>query len=170
MPSAEYCQGVYDQLVWNGFPNAAKQMAGEAHNNADFLGEFPNIPDGIKEDMQSCAGMTATKMIEEAVAGMTPEERKAEKKRTKAKAEKAKAGSRGKLAIQDPGTISSAEAYGEIMAAIDAEDAKAGPLGFLTGAGPFGIPRWVLWAGGAFIAYQAITGGARAYGRARGSK
>ena len=170
MATEEYCQGVYDQLVWNGFPNAAKQMAGEAHNNADFLIEFPHIPAGIKKDMQACAGMTAEKIIAKAVAGMTPAERKAEKKRVGKKAKAAKAGAKGTLAIQDPGTISSHEAYGQIKDALDAQELADSPFGFLTGKGLMGVPKWVWWAGGAYLAYQAIAGGARAYGRARGSK
>ena len=154
MPSQEYCQGIYDQLVWNGAPNAAKQMAGEAHSNAAFLEEIAEIPPELKADMQACAGMTAKKMIEDAAADMTPAERAQSRKRTEDKLKKAGYDKKpGKVVVQKPGTTSSHQDYNDIIEAIDTADAKEGPFGFLAGK-TMGIPNWALYAGGAFLLYS----------------
>jgi len=171
-PSKEYCQGVYDSLVLNGAPNAAKQMAGEPHYGGDFLAEFPHIPDDLKVDMQACAGMKAEEMIASAAAKMTPEEKAAARAYTAQKLQEhidAKGG-KGKGVVQAVGTVDSTAAYEEIMAVIDEEDALKSPIGFLSGPGLFGIPKAVWYIGGAFVLYQALVGGARSYGRARGSR
>lgn len=156
MPSPEYCQGIYDQLVWNGAPNAAKQMAGEAHSNAAFLEEIAEIPPELKADMQACAGMTAKKMIEDAAADMTPAERAQSRKRTEDKLKKAGYDKKpGKLKVQKPGTTSSHQDYNDIIEAIDTADAKEGPFGFLAGK-TMGIPNWALYAGGAYLLYSFV--------------
>tara|TARA_R110002060_G_scaffold36230_2_gene47179 strand:- start:2340 stop:2873 length:534 start_codon:yes stop_codon:yes gene_type:complete len=171
-PSEEYCQGTYDQLVFNGFPTAAKQMTGEPHYSGDFLAEFPHIPESLKADMQACAGMTAEKMIATAAAKMTPEEKAAARAYTAQKLQEhidAKGG-KGKGVVQAVGAVDSTAAYEEIMEAIDEEDALKSPIGFLSGDGLFGIPKAVWYIGGAFVLYQVLVGGARSYGRARGSR
>jgi hypothetical protein len=171
-PTNAFCQGTYDQLVFNGFPNAAKQMAGEPNDNAAFLAEKKQIPPALIQDMQDCAGLAAEQIIAQDVAKMTPEERK------QARAIAAKAlqehidakGGKGYGVVQDPGTLSSHAAYEEIIEAIDEADALASPFGFLMGDGLLGIPKAVWYVGGAFILYKALTGGARSYARARGSR
>ena len=155
MPSQEHCQAVYDQLVWNGAPNAAKQMFGEAHYNPDFLAELPGIPDGLKAEMQACAGMTATKMIEDAAEKMTPREKQQSRAHAQTKLDEhiAAKGGKGKGVVQAPGATSSHAAYGEIIEVIDKED---GPFSFLKGE-MWGIPKWAFWAAGGLIVYTVIT-------------
>jgi hypothetical protein len=166
MPTQAECQAVYDQLNANGFPNAAKQMTGQAHNNADFLAEVSELPPDLKAMMQACAGKTSAQMIRESSRNMTPAERKREKERVTKKAKAAKAGAKGQLAIQDSGTLSSQQTYNDIIDAIDEADALEGPFGFLVGPGLFGIPKWILYAAGGYVAYKAITG----YAKAKGSR
>ena len=108
MPSQAYCQSVYDQLMFNGFPNSAKQMAGEPHNNGAFLEEKPNLTPDLTKAMQECAGMTGKQMIERAVRNQTPAERAQSKARTEKKMKDAGYDKKpGKYKIQDPGTTSS---------------------------------------------------------------
>ena len=157
-PSQQFCQGTYDQLLFNGFPATAKQMAGEPHSNADFLKEKKQIPTATLQDVQSCALYAADQIIEQDVAEMTPEQRK----QSRAIAAKALAahiaakGGEGYGVVQDPGTLSSHAAYKKIIEAIDEADALESPFGFLTGTA-FGVPKWALYGAGAFFLYSFIT-------------
>ena len=154
MPSQAYCQSVYDQLMFNGFPNSAKQMAGEPHNNGAFLEEKPNLTPDLTKAMQECAGMTGKQMIERAVRNQTPAERAESKARTQKKMKEAGYDKKpGKYVVQDPGTTSSQQDYNDIIEAIDKEE---NPFGFLTGS-TFGVPNWALYAAGGFLLYSVLT-------------
>ena len=59
----------------------------------------------------------------------------------------------GKYKIQDPGTTSSQQDYNDIIEAIDKEES---PFGFLMGSS-FGVPNWILYAGGAYLVYGLVT-------------
>ena len=154
MPTQAYCQSVYDQLINNGFPNAAKQMTGQPHNNGDFLAEKPNIPPDLNAAMQECAGKTGKQMIERAVRNQTPAERQQTRARTEKKMKDAGYDKKpGKYVVQKPGTTDSSQDYNDIIEAIDKEES---PFGFLMGS-TFGVPNWILWSGGAFLAYSYLT-------------
>ena len=153
MPSQEYCQSVYDQLTFNGFPNSAKQMFGEPHNNAAFLKEKPGLTPDLTAAMQECAGMTGKKMIERAVRDMTPAERSEARQYTKDKLKKSGQDKKpGKTVVQKVGTTDSTQDYNDIIDAIDKEES---PFGFLMGSS-FGVPNWALYAGGAYLLYSFV--------------
>ena len=153
MPTPAYCQSVYDQLMFNGFPNSAKQMAGEPHNNGAFLEEKPKLTPDLTKAMQECAGINGKQMIERAVRNQTPAERAESKKRTKKKMKDAGYDKKpGKWVAQDAGTTDSSQDYNDIIEAIDKEES---PFGFLMGS-TFGVPNWALYAGGAYLIYAVV--------------
>jgi len=158
-PTKEQCDewwGYLENLDATGFPMDAviANMRGELHNNARFLEQITTLAWYDKENVFRCARKTGADMITAAVAGMTPEEKAAERERTRTKLAELQAQGKlidGKLVIQDPGELRSNAAYLQIQAALDCEDSL-----FCGSKNVLGmpIPKWALWAVGGLVAFK----------------
>ena len=152
--------GYLEILDASGFPMDAviANMRGLPHNNARFLEQITTLAWYDRENVYRCARKTGAKMITDAVAKMTPEEKAAAKKRTADKLKQLQAQGKfkdGKLVIQDPGELRSAGAYLQIQQAIDCDDS------WFCGSTPImgiPVPKWALWAGGAWLAFTVYKG------------
>ena len=158
-PTQEQCDewwGYLENLDATGFPMDAviANMRGELHSNTRFLEQILTLAWYDKENVYRCARKTGADMITAAVAGMTPEEKAAERERTRKKLQELQAQGKfidGKLVIQDPGELRSNAAYLQIQAALDCEDSL-----FCGSQNVLGmpIPKWALWAVGGLVAFK----------------
>ena len=165
--TAASCSQLVDELNAQGASVVADYLLGKPVYNPDFIAQRNGLTAAARARVSECSELRSEDIMAAQAAAMSADEQAEVAAAEQAAMQEATQGKPGETGYLGPGQAveTGAGALAQAQAKIDA---KEDPLGWIKGSySPFGvaIPKWIVWAGGAYLAYTFVTG--YAAGRAR---